>query len=629
MDFLDFEEGEKPSHSTFLRVYHKDWQQCLKIRHEGQHSKCSDCEKFKRLIRLSSKGSDIHKSVMADYTGHIQDMLADRKTDAVIRGRARAHPDKLLNLSIDSMDCAKWRCPRNLSASKDFQSLWRPECTFTVVLIEGISECFYVMDMDIVKDSNLMITLLSRAIHTAFVHYDAKGWQRPSALRIHSDNAAGETKNQFVFRWCSALLHKGVFSEINVTQFRVGHSHGEADERFAAVRTLLADSVELQEPKDFIARVRQVKPRAGRTLSVEHLQVAFDFKAQLEPLEAAPLHGHVQTKKQKEANLEAVHVFSLKTRSAWQQWSEDDVVTELEGFSPSDQDIIMEVWHHLASPDLSQASFVYMPAELLSTVSLENPRAAARRRFTEKQVKEFRKTANEVIKSPWKLFRANHFLHCLINCNENPKVADWEVPDITLIYTSGPATERHHDEEKVTQSDLVFSRRSPAPVSVGPIGKPRPTAAKSKASAPAASAPDMDVQVELPEDADDLPMPPPVAATADSSTQGCPEMMRGRDGAPDRVAVAKTTTKPAKSNQGKKTKATSSTEPKTKKAKAAESEAPAKKPRYGLLPFPADVHGLGCPKCNHNTRIGCARCRDKQGLVLNDDKTAWVWKDPQ
>ena len=104
---------------------------------------------------------------------------------------------------------------------------------------------------------------------------------------------------------------------------------------------------------------------------MEHLQVAFDFKAQLEALDKAPLHGHVQTKQQKEANLEAVHVFSLKPRSEWQQWADEPDIKELQGFSRSDQDIVMEVWHHLASPEVSQDAFVYMPAELLSTVSLK------------------------------------------------------------------------------------------------------------------------------------------------------------------------------------------------------------------------------------------------------------------
>ena len=156
----------------------------------------------------------MHKSIMDEYTAHLKSMLEDRKADAVICERARDHPEKLLNLSIDSMDVSKWKCPRNLSATKDFQGLWRPECTFTVILVEGISEEFFIMDMDVIKNSNLMITLLARAIHKALKHYDEKGWQRPASLRVHSDNAASETKNQLVFRWCAAMLHQNMFMEI-------------------------------------------------------------------------------------------------------------------------------------------------------------------------------------------------------------------------------------------------------------------------------------------------------------------------------------------------------------------------------------------------------------------------------
>ena len=50
-----------------------------------------------------------------------------------------------------------------------------------------------------------------------------------------------------------------------MTQFRVGHSHGAPDQRFAAVRTILADATELQDPGDFIEKVKLLKPRPGRT----------------------------------------------------------------------------------------------------------------------------------------------------------------------------------------------------------------------------------------------------------------------------------------------------------------------------------------------------------------------------
>ena len=333
LQFVQFEDSEAPSYSSFVRTYHEEWQGRLKIRHEGQHSKCSDCERFKRLMQITSRGSDMRKSIMDEYTAHLKSMLEDRKADAVICERARDHPEKLLNLSIDSMDVSKWKCPRNLSATKDFQGLWRPECTFTVILVEGISEEFFIMDMDVIKNSNLMITLLARAIHKALKHYDEKGWQRPASLRIHSDNAASETKNQLVFRWCAAMLHQNMFMEITVTQFRVGHSHGAPDERFAAVRSILADAIELQDPGDFIEKVKLLKPRPGRTVSVEQIEGAFDWKSKTDPLDELALHGHVQTKKQKEHNLEAVHAFSMKQRRFWHRLEFEPELEELAGYA--------------------------------------------------------------------------------------------------------------------------------------------------------------------------------------------------------------------------------------------------------------------------------------------------------
>ena len=652
LQFLEFPPNEVPSYSTFVRAYHKDWQGILKIRHEGQHSKCADCEKFKRYVRITGRDSDVHKVVMQEYSQHIKDMLADRRVDALLLTRARECPEKLLSVSIDSMDTAKWRCPRNLSASKDFAGLWRPECTFTVILVAGISEDFYLMDQDIIKDSNLMITLLSRSIHKAFEHYDSKGWPRPACLRIHSDNAAGETKNQHVFRWCAALLNADIFAEVAVTQFRVGHSHGPPDERFAAVRTLLADAVELQEPTDFMKKVQLLKPHPGRFVSVEKIDASFNWKSKLEPLnvDAVSLHGHTQTKKQKDLNLEAVHCFSLKQRKEWESQGEE--LVELPGFTPRPNDIVMEVWHHLASDELAQPSFVYVPEHLLTNVDLQNPEVAPRRSFTSNQVKEFRKTANEVIKPPWKLFRANHYLHSLVNCNQNPEFGSWVIPEITLA-TVPSASAAVKAEVDISPQEVLFSRRAPAPLSVGPLKR---TAAKSKGAPSQPEAHEEDVELppaendaeepvkaheedmELPpaeNDAEeqedpgsrDIPMdsqPATAPPTGSSASQGCPESMRGRHGAPSRVAVLPPGA--AGSKPGKSKPKASTSKPALKKP-AASKQVAGSKMRYGLLPFPEDVSGLGCPKCRNNKRIGCEKCRAEMGLVLNAEKTRWIWKD--
>ena len=218
-------ESGAPSYSTFVRVFHSDYQQILKFRHETQHAKCNDCERYKQLRRISHAPSDI-KQINDEQKEHLGAMMMDREMYTKLCHLARE--GKILSLDIDSMDCAKWRVPRNLASTKQFEALWRPECTFTCVLTQGFHENFFIMEQDLVKDSNLMMTLLSRSMQRALEELHAKGKPCPPIIHIHSDNAASETKNQHVMKWASHLIKSGLCDCICFTQFRVGHSHGVA-----------------------------------------------------------------------------------------------------------------------------------------------------------------------------------------------------------------------------------------------------------------------------------------------------------------------------------------------------------------------------------------------------------------
>ena len=343
-----------------MKVYHNAWQDCLKFRFEGMHSKCTECEKLKQHLRITTNAKDV-ALIKADYVQHLQSMLEDRKVDADMRQMAKDPAEKILSLSIDSMDCAKFRVPRNLKQSKSFAALWRPESTFTVVLSEGHYESFFMCDQDVPKDSNLMITLLARSVHLCLERLSKENQPHPRVLRIHCDNTPAETKNQHILRWMASLLRRGVYREAVLTQFRVGHSHCAPDERFAVVRTLLADSVELQEPADFLARVQELKPHAGRTVAVEKVEAAYDWRTSLEGLGDIALHGHVQTHQQTQRNEEAVHVFNLVQREHHKLEAGESLV-ELPGHVPDKKDIVLEVYQYMSSKTLSQPPMVYIPA---------------------------------------------------------------------------------------------------------------------------------------------------------------------------------------------------------------------------------------------------------------------------
>ena len=608
-----------------MQVFHKEWQQTLKFRLEGQHSKCTECEKFKQYIRIAQSAAE-KQMIRQNYSQHIQGMLEDRKVDAVLIQRATDYD--LLNLTIDSMDCAKWKCPRNLAGTKEFSALWRPECTFTAVLTEGHSENFFLMNQNIVKDSDLMMTLLSRAIHRAVQHLQERNKPTPRMVRVHCDNAPGETKNQHVLRWLGWLVHRGIFEEAHLTSFRVGHSHGAVDERFAAIRLLLADSMELQDPDDFMSKVQKLKGRSGRSVHVEQVHASGAFKQMFAGMQDIALTGHTQSKTHSQANKEAPHCFQLRKRRNALLDPGDPPITEIPGFPPHEDDIILR----LSSPEEAQPPLTFVPVSHWATVQSACPEEAPRRAFTEKQVHEFTKTASVVAGQPWGLRRASQYLKDLIaDTGAGPMM-----PNISLALTAPAVAEPVHARaEAITAEDLRFSNRPPTHVAV----KAKATAAKSKTRKREVATtdshrdsaknrrietdgPGQDAHAnpELPSSEEvDLPPSPGSAAagpemapaTGASSTQGCPESMRGRSGAPERIAVPEAPPPAA--------------QPVMKRPAAAKASSQLPK-QLGRLPFPDDVNDkLGCPKCNHNRRIGRQRCRKAVGLILNTEKTAWVW----
>ena len=191
----------------------------------------------------------------------------------------KSHGRSILNISMDAMDVSKFKVPRLLSASKEWEKIWRPELHFQCCLVEGIEEAYYLSDADVSKDSNLQLTLLFATLQRCEAFFAARGKCMPRILRLHTDNATSEGKNQIVLKMLATLVHRGCFDEAWMTQFRVGHSHWKVDQRFAEVRTVLSNSKELQNPEEFAQAIRsQLKPRQGRSLHVEVLQAALDFK---------------------------------------------------------------------------------------------------------------------------------------------------------------------------------------------------------------------------------------------------------------------------------------------------------------------------------------------------------------
>ena len=114
------------------------------------------------------------KRVAEEYACHLKEVMQNRSEDhrLCLAAQMRAGTiagvedprDSLLSISIDAMDAAKFRVPRNISASKEFQALWRPELTLVGAIIEGLSEHYFIADQDLPKTADMHVAIVGHLL---------------------------------------------------------------------------------------------------------------------------------------------------------------------------------------------------------------------------------------------------------------------------------------------------------------------------------------------------------------------------------------------------------------------------------------------------------------------------------
>ena len=95
------------------------------------------------------------------------------------------------------MDQAKFRVPRRLSTTKEFERAWRPSLHGVAVLISGVLEAFYVLDCDLKGDSNMEMSLLVRSLDVVAEELRSRGLPLPAHLVSMGGITGKELRNQW------------------------------------------------------------------------------------------------------------------------------------------------------------------------------------------------------------------------------------------------------------------------------------------------------------------------------------------------------------------------------------------------------------------------------------------------
>jgi hypothetical protein len=227
--------AEQVSKSTLASVWHANWERFLKFRNEGQGKRCKICARLDQE-RLQAVTADEKARVGREKKAHIDQVKADREVhvrECRLSEQAAENPsvdgqDQVLKITIDGMDQAKFRCPRNLSSNAEFDSCWKPQLHVTGAIIHGHLECYFIMNPDQPKDASMNCTVISRCLDLVRAKIDDQ-YTLPRVLLVQADNTTRESKNQHFCSYMGYLITKEVFDGESVEYMVTSHTHNEQD----------------------------------------------------------------------------------------------------------------------------------------------------------------------------------------------------------------------------------------------------------------------------------------------------------------------------------------------------------------------------------------------------------------
>jgi hypothetical protein len=222
----------------------------------------------------------------ADKLSHLETMQKQRNFFTQKKNQAMAQPEMLWTITLDGMDQSKTRLPHRARFSKELDGLdqmrvhaeggfcfggprpvlgllnlpdLRKDSSLCVMTLERILDIQWehlekeALEAERIAEAKAAVQVeaakhdlalsqqmrdaqaAARSVYSGEAGYSAAGPGRrwPKSLHLTFDNAAGECKNQWMFRYLGLLVLHGVVQDITVSTMLVGHTHDIVDQLFS------------------------------------------------------------------------------------------------------------------------------------------------------------------------------------------------------------------------------------------------------------------------------------------------------------------------------------------------------------------------------------------------------------
>ena len=241
------------SFPQFWRIWRQEYPH-MKFRAQSSHALCSVCVKHKMLIKDFGHHLKARAAQQQYYLDHLDAQFRDRCIYWRARASSRLRSSSEIVIIMDSMDQAKFGCPRsNVYRSKELNTLQRPRLHITLAIVHGYFLAISVSSPNLPKDSTTMCELLAHCL--TLLQRQGVVLSKVS-LTVQADNTPREYKNNPFLRFLAFLTSNQIVASASLKTLRTGHSHEDVDQVFGLLAKHLVHRVRsLATPSDFVRHI--------------------------------------------------------------------------------------------------------------------------------------------------------------------------------------------------------------------------------------------------------------------------------------------------------------------------------------------------------------------------------------
>ena len=226
-----------PCHRVYFLLVWKSDVPDLKCRRFHRFMVCDTCADLNAKLLCRSIQGPTRAMYQTAKDLHIQQVREDRCMYGMRVMEAKHFPQNVMSWVIDGSDASAWSLSHFAQVTHDTQAAKKVKSKVYGIIVHGYWASLYTFNSVLPGGTNVTVEIM----HQTLLKLRQEGKPLPKVLYVQLDNTVKDNKSKYVMSYLYLLVCVGVFDEIHVFFFQVGHTHCDQDQIFSRSSVHLVD----------------------------------------------------------------------------------------------------------------------------------------------------------------------------------------------------------------------------------------------------------------------------------------------------------------------------------------------------------------------------------------------------